>query len=58
MTEALAVSVREAGRTLSIGRDTTYQLIREGRLKAVRIGRRLLIPRSELEAFLQREMTR
>jgi len=53
--EPLLLSVREAARLLGLGRDSTYQLIREGRLRAVRIGRRLLIPRTELEDFVQRE---
>jgi excisionase family DNA binding protein len=39
-----------------VARDLGYRLIREGRLKAVRLGeRKLLIPASELEAFVARE---
>jgi len=56
MTEPpLLVGVREAARVLGLGRDTAYQLVREGRLRAVRVGRRVLVPRAELEAFIARE---
>jgi excisionase family DNA binding protein len=58
MTEPLLVGVREAAQVLGIGRDTTYALVREGRLRAVRVGRRgrrVLVPRAELAAFIARE---
>ena len=58
MSEPLLVGVREAARVLGLGRDTAYQLVREGRLRAVRVhSRRLLIPRAELEEFVAREVT-
>jgi excisionase family DNA binding protein len=57
VTEPLLVSVRDAARHLGIGRDTAYQLVREGRLRSVHVaGRRVLIPRSELEDFVRREV--
>ena len=55
VSESLLVSVRDAAAALSIGRDTTYQLVREGRIRAVRVNRRVLIPRTELAAFVERE---
>ncbi len=56
MSEALLLGVREAARELGIGRDTCYTLVREGRLRSVSLGRRrILIPRTELEAFVDRE---
>lgn len=56
MPESLLVGVRDAAHELGVGRDTAYQLVREGRLRAVRVGRRrLLIPRTELAAFVERE---
>jgi excisionase family DNA binding protein len=51
----LLLSVREAAARLSIGRDTTYELVRSGRLRSVAIGRRRLVPFSELEDFVRRE---
>jgi excisionase family DNA binding protein len=55
VSEPLLVGVRDAAQHLGIGRDTAYQLVREGRLRAVRVSRRILIPRSELAAFVERE---
>ena len=55
MTEPLLLGVKDAARVLGLGRDTAYQLVREGRLRAVRVGRRVLVPRAELEAFIARE---
>jgi len=53
----LLVNVREASRALGCGRDTCYRLVRERRLRAVRVNRRILIPRAELEAFVAREVS-
>lgn len=55
MTEPLLVSVREASRALSIGRDATYELVRTGRLRSIAVGRRRLVPVAELSAFVERE---
>lgn len=56
MRKALLLSVREAARALGLGRDATYRLVREGRLRSIRVGRRLFVPRSELGAFIEREI--
>lgn len=56
MPDPLLLSPTEAARELGIGRDKTYALIREGRLKAIRFGRVLKIPRSELNAFIEQEL--
>jgi len=58
MTERLLIPVREAAQVLGVGRDTAYQLVREGRLRAVHLGRRLLIARVELDRFVERETER
>jgi excisionase family DNA binding protein len=55
MTEPLLVSVREAAKRLGLGRDTAYQLVREGRLHSVALGRKRLVPVAELERFVERE---
>ncbi len=57
MPDTLLVSVKDAARELGLGRDSTYELVREGRLRSVAVGRRRLIPRSELTAFIVREST-
>lgn len=51
----LLVSVVEAAHILGIGREATYTLVREGRLRALWIGRRRVIPRTEIDAFIERE---
>ena len=56
MAEPLLLPAKDAFRELGIGRDSGYQLIRNGRLRAMSVNRRLLVPRSELEAFVQREL--
>jgi excisionase family DNA binding protein len=53
--EPLLLSVREASRRLGLGRDATYAAVREGRLRALRVGRRLYVPVAELAAFVERE---
>jgi excisionase family DNA binding protein len=53
--EPLLLSVRDAARRLNIGRDCCYSLVREGRLRSISVGNRRLIPKAELEAFIERE---
>ena len=48
----VAAACREIG---GIGRDTMYELVRTGRIRCVRVGKKILIPRSELVAFVERE---
>ena len=50
--EPLAYSIREACRISSLGRTCLYQLIREGRLKTCKIGKRTLIPAASLRALI------
>lgn len=52
----LLISVRDAARELGLGRDATYALVRAGRIRCVRVGRRLLVPRSELSKFIERAL--
>jgi excisionase family DNA binding protein len=50
----LLLSVEEAARSLSIGRSKTYELIAEGSLEAVHIGRSTRVSVSALHDFLDR----
>lgn len=47
----LTLRVEEVAEILRIGRGSAYELIRCGRLHAIRMGRRILVPRSSLESF-------
>ena len=51
----LLISVSEAARLLSIGRNTAYELIAAGRLPSVKLGRRRLVSRAALEAWIAQE---
>ncbi len=55
MTEPLLLGVKDAARRLGLGRDSTYQLVQEGRLRSLAVGRKILIPVGELERFVERE---
>jgi excisionase family DNA binding protein len=52
----LLLTVREAAAILGTGRDATYGLVRSGRIRSIPVGRKRLIPRSELERFIEREI--
>ena len=51
--ETLAVSVTETARLLGLSREGTYQAVRRGDIPSVRIGKRILVPRTALEQLLQ-----
>ncbi len=48
----LAYSPDEAALALGVGRTTVFALMKDGRLKRVKIGTSTVIPRSSLEDFL------
>ena len=50
--ETRTVDVPTAAKILGIGRGTAYALIAEGRLPALRLGRRLVVPKAALEKLL------
>jgi excisionase family DNA binding protein len=50
----LAYCVEDVAKALGIGRTYVFHLIKEGQLRAVKIGRRTLVPVREVEAFLVR----
>jgi excisionase family DNA binding protein len=53
--EKLVFSVAEAGKVLGISDNTIRTLINTGKIKAVRVGRRILIPRRGLEELLTKD---
>lgn len=48
----LALTVEEAGHLLGISRTLAYGLVARGELPAVRLGRRIVVPRKALEELL------
>jgi len=53
-TQPLAVTVREACRLTGIGRTLLYDMIRDGRVKALRLGRRRLVTTASLNALIDK----
>ncbi len=53
--DALLLTVAEAAKLLRISRNLAYELVAQGRLPCVRLGRRVLIHRAGLEVWLARE---
>ncbi len=49
----LLYTIPEAAKMLGIGRTNVYQLMNDGRLRFVKIGKRRLVPRSVLEVFVE-----
>lgn len=52
MTDRPTLSVAETATLLGISRWLVQQAVRDGSLPSVRVGRRILIPRSRLQAWL------
>jgi excisionase family DNA binding protein len=46
------LSIRQAARELGVCRTVVYELIRDEKIKSVKIGRRRLIPRDAIDAFI------
>jgi excisionase family DNA binding protein len=53
--DRLAYSVDEAAAIIGLSRDLLYDQMRAGRLAYLKIGRRRIITRQHLEAFLTRQ---
>lgn len=53
VTGSLALSPRQAARSLGVSPQTLYNLLNAGRIRSVKVGRRRLIPVAELARFLQ-----
>lgn len=50
--ERLTFTVEEAARLLGIGRSLAYGLVATGELPSIRLGRRIVIPRSAVDGLL------
>ena len=54
--DRLAYSMREAAASLGICERSVWQAIKDGRLKAARLGRSVRIPADELDRFVREAM--
>ncbi len=50
--EIMAYCIEEAAEVMSLSRTAVFGLLRDGLLKAVRRGRRIIIPKTEIQAYL------
>ena len=50
------LTVEEMAAILRIGRNSAYQLVRQGRIRSIRIGRAIRIPLSSVYAFINGAM--
>ena len=50
------LTIEEICAELGVGKNTAYKLVRN--IKYVKIGRRILVPESEVEAYVERELGR
>jgi excisionase family DNA binding protein len=50
---SMTMTVSEAARVLGISRSSAYECVRRGELRAVRLGRRLVVPRSAVTELLE-----
>lgn len=51
--QPLIYGVEEAARVLRISRDTTYELLRSGQLRSIKVGRRRLIPAVAIHEYIR-----
>lgn len=47
------LTVKEVQTIIRAGRNFTYKIIKDGKLKHIRVGRKILIPKQYLIEFLQ-----
>lgn len=51
-TVTLVVTVEDLARLLAIGRNTAYTLVRSGKIRSIKVGRKYLIPKTAVEEYL------
>lgn len=56
MEEKLTLSVEEMGKLLGVSRLVAYTLIHRTDFPTLRIGKRILIPKRQLEAWMDRQV--
>ena len=53
----LASTIPTACNRLGIGRTLLYDLLKQGKLKSIKLGSRTLIPESELQRLITKQLT-
>ena len=48
----LALRVEDLMPILGIGRNTAYELVRSGKIRSIRVGRKIRVPKDAVAAFL------
>ena len=48
----LTLTVEEAGQVLRVGRNTAYDLVRCGKLRSIKVGKQIRIPKQALLDYL------
>jgi excisionase family DNA binding protein len=48
------LDLKEAAEVLRVGRSTVFNLIRDGKLETVSVGRRTLVPADAIASFIQK----
>lgn len=56
-TQAICVerqtySVREAAKVLGLGKNTTYDLVKAGKIRGLQLSKKIVIPKLEIERLL------
>ncbi len=51
--EPLAVSINDTVATLGVGRTTVYEMIKDGRLEAFKLGRRTLVKAESIRRLVE-----
>ena len=54
--EPLLVRPEQAAKMCAIGRNAIYRLLADGSIRTIKLGRSRLIPVSELQAWVQRQL--
>jgi excisionase family DNA binding protein len=50
--ERLTLSVEECAKRLGIGRNSAYEAVARGEIPVIRVGKRLLVPKVQLDKLL------
>lgn len=58
MADRLVLSVTEAAELLGVGRNHLYDMVADGQIPHIRLGRLIKIPRSSLESWLLEQAAR